>query len=114
METILYLVPTTLGDEEISTNIPRRVFESILHIKYFIVESEKTARRFLARAGLENKIQDIVLEVLNEHSNDADASRLIDWICEHKQVGLLSDAGLPGVADPGSDIVRLAHIQGIK
>jgi len=114
METTLYLVPTTLGDEEISTNIPRRVFESIQHVKYFIVESERSARRFLAKANLDTKIQDIVMEVLDEHSNAADASRLIDWMEEHKQVGLLSDAGLPGVADPGSDIIRLAHIHGIK
>ena len=114
METTLFLIPTTLGEEELSTNIPRRVFESIRQIKFFIVESEKSARRFLAKAGLETKIQEIELEVLDEHSNSADASRLIAWVEEHQLVGLLSDAGLPGVADPGSAIVRLAHAKGFK
>jgi 16S rRNA (cytidine1402-2'-O)-methyltransferase len=114
METTLYLIPTALGEEEISKNIPGRVFASIHHLSHFIVESEKSARRFLARSGLETKIQDLVLEVLDEHSTALDAGRLIDWVVQHKQVGLLSDAGLPGVADPGSEIVRLAHSRNIR
>jgi 16S rRNA (cytidine1402-2'-O)-methyltransferase len=114
METTLYLIPTTLGEEEITTNIPVRVFESIHFLHHFIVESEKSARRFLVKAGLEAKIQDLHLEVLDEHSTTMDAARLIDWVEKNKQVGLLSDAGLPGVADPGSEIVRLAHARNIK
>jgi 16S rRNA (cytidine1402-2'-O)-methyltransferase len=114
METTLYLIPTTLGEEEVSSNIPRRVFESIRHVRHFIVESERSARRFLARAGLDTKIQDVLLEVLDEHSNVSDTSRLIDWVEEHNQVGILSDAGLPGVADPGCAVVRLAHSRGFR
>ena len=114
METTLYLIPTTLGEEEIRKNIPARVFESIRHLRYFIVESEKSARRFLAKAELETPIQELFLEVLDEHSNGNDAERLIEWVELNGQVGLLSDAGLPGIADPGSEIVKLAHIRNIK
>jgi 16S rRNA (cytidine1402-2'-O)-methyltransferase len=114
MAATLYLIPTTLGDQEIRTNIPIRVFESIHFIRHFIVESERNARRFLAKAGLETSIHELNLEILDEHSTAIDISRLIDWVEQNREVGLLSDAGLPGVADPGSEIVRLAHIRNIK
>jgi 16S rRNA (cytidine1402-2'-O)-methyltransferase len=114
MITTLYLISTTLGDQEIRTNIPWRVFESIHFLKHFIVESEKSARRFLAKAGLETPVQDLFLEVLDEHSTATDIARIIEWVDKNKQVGLLSDAGLPCVADPGSEIVKLAHSRNIK
>ena len=90
------------------------MFESIHFLQHFIVESEKSARRFLARAGLVTPLQDLCLEILDEHSTVSDAARLIEWVEQNKQVGLLSDAGLPGIADPGSEIVRLAHARNIR
>jgi 16S rRNA (cytidine1402-2'-O)-methyltransferase len=114
MKTVLYLIPTALGSEEVSTNIPPRVFESIHHLRHFIVESERTARRFLAKARLESRVEELFLEVFDEHSSAMDALRLVEWIEKNGQVGLLSDAGLPGIADPGAEIIRHAHSKGIK
>jgi len=110
----LYLIPTTLGDNEPLEVLPISVKKTIEHIDTYIVENEKTARRFIKRINA-NKVQaNLEMFHLNKFT---DASSLPDFIApclKGIHVGLLSEAGCPGVADPGADVVKLAHENDIK
>lgn len=109
----LYLIPSTIGDTDIKQVIPERVKEIIQSIKIYIVENERTARRYLIKLGIQTPIDDITFFVLNKHTRQ---NNLADFLkpCQNEHVGLLSEAGVPAVADPGSEIVALAHQKGIN
>jgi len=111
----LFLIPVTLGEESDPAQIlPAQVKECINKVSAFIVEDERSARRFLKKAGLERALQETVLYPIGKHSEDRDQSRYLDAALEGKDLGLLSEAGCPGVADPGAEIVRLAHEKNIR
>jgi 16S rRNA (cytidine1402-2'-O)-methyltransferase len=110
----LYLIPTTLGDGNTDDVIPplvARVVEQTLH---FIVENEKTARKFIKQISPEKVQSSLKIEVLNKHTQDAEHSRMIQPCIEGQNIGLMSEAGCPGIADPGASIVKLAHEKGIR
>jgi 16S rRNA (cytidine1402-2'-O)-methyltransferase len=109
----LYLIPTLLGDSDPADVLPENVLEKTRNIKYFIVEEIKTARRFLSKIKTNHKIDDIHFSILNEHTKIADISHFLDPI-EENNIGVLSEAGAPGVADPGADVVKLAHKKKIQ
>lgn len=110
---ILYLIPTPL-DEEGFHCIPAQVIEQVKPLTHFIVEEFKTARRFLKLCQTNTVLQELKLEQLNEHSKKEDLELLIAPLIEGHDLGLLSEAGCPGVADPGADLVKICHEQGIR
>jgi 16S rRNA (cytidine1402-2'-O)-methyltransferase len=84
-------------------------------LDYFIVENTRTARRFLSKAGIERKIDTLEFVELNEHTTEArDIERMLRPVEEGRSAGVISEAGVPGVADPGADIVALAHRKGVR
>ena len=93
--------------------MPRREFEIIETLDCFVVEELRTARRFLSAAGKKGHIDELELHELNEHTEAAQIASLLKLFEGGRNVGLLSEAGLPAVADPGAALVELCHRQGI-
>ena len=93
--------------------LPANVIKIIRELRFFIVEDIRTARRFLAKAKTIHPIDSLTFYTLNEHTTPAEIGHYLDPAKE-QDMGVLSEAGVPGVADPGADIVRLAHQQGIR
>lgn len=112
---ILYLIPTTLGDtSETADVLPVKVNQIINTIDEYIVENEKTARHYLKKMGIKKPLQEIILHPLNQHTKPIEISTYLNSINAGKNIGVISEAGCPGVADPGSEVVRLAHANNIK
>lgn len=114
MKGKLYLIPSPLGDNDPAEVIPAAVLERIQHITTYVVEEERTVRRYLSRAGLKGHIQELELHVLNEHTTAQEISAMGALFEDGRDVGLISEAGLPAVADPGSALVALCHEKGIE
>lgn len=111
---ILYLIPSLLGESPAANVFPPVNREIISRIKYFIVEEIRTARRFLRKICPEIDIDNLTFTLYNEHSNSTDARDFIETLFKGQDVGIISEAGTPCVADPGSLLVHLAHESGIK
>jgi 16S rRNA (cytidine1402-2'-O)-methyltransferase len=109
----LYLFPTPLSEIEIEHVLPKRNLELIRTIKYFISEDAKTARAFLKVCGYP-AISEAQIELLNEHTKENSVASLLEPLLKGENVGLMSDAGCPGIADPGAEVVDLAHKKGIN
>ena len=110
----LYLIPTPLGDNEPAEVLPAGVIERACSLRVFVVEEIRTARRFLSRYGLRGHIAELEFHELNEHSSAADVEALGSLFDRGEDVGLLSEAGLPAVADPGAELVALCHRRGLE
>jgi 16S rRNA (cytidine1402-2'-O)-methyltransferase len=111
---ILYLIPCLLGDSPVERVIPAFNKEITNGLDEFIVEDVRSARRFLIKAGFTKPIDSITFHLLNEHTNSDKVNSCIEGLLKGKNVGLLSDAGCPGIADPGAEVVKLAHRNGIQ
>ncbi|MFK7949048.1 MAG: SAM-dependent methyltransferase [Saprospiraceae bacterium] len=109
----LYLIPTTLGDNALHT-IPSYVVEVIQHVETYIVERAKTARRFLKAAEIGKPLNTITVHELDKHNRTNYISEYLEAALNGQDIGLLSEAGCPGVADPGAEVVALAHRKGIE
>ncbi|MCB9365451.1 MAG: SAM-dependent methyltransferase [Flavobacteriales bacterium] len=115
METgTLYLIPVTLGETPINQVIPEYNTQLINEIDTYIVENIKTARRFLKRSGITIPIPEITFYELNKRTQLEDLASFMKPLLAGKNVGVLSEAGCPGVADPGADIVDMAQQRNIK
>jgi 16S rRNA (cytidine1402-2'-O)-methyltransferase len=110
----LYLLPTTLGGENWQEVIPSFVSELTRQIRHFVVEDVRTARRFLSKLGMPVPISELNFELLNEHTSLEDVHRLLNPLFNGDNVGLLSEAGVPAVADPGANLVAFAHSKGVR
>ena len=111
----LYLIPTTLGETENPFDVlPQTIKRSIELLDYYIVENEKTARKFIKSICPEKVQASLHLSSLNKHTQDSEYNKMIQDCVEGKNVGLMSEAGCPGVADPGAVIVKLAHEKGVQ
>lgn len=110
----LYLIPTTLGENDPMEVLPISVKDFIDKTNYFIVENEKTARRFIKKISPSKSQQDLRLETLNKHTAPEQLSDYLKPCLEGNDVGIISEAGCPGVADPGAEMVALAHQTGIQ
>ena len=108
----LYLIPSTIGDTPPSQVIPEGTLQALRGLGTFVVEEVRTARRFLSAAGLKGQIDALEFHILNEHSSAEDVEAL-GALFERASVGLISEAGLPAVADPGAALVALCHRKGI-
>ena len=110
----LYLIPVPLGHVVPEASLPAPVLERIHHLTHFVVENAKSARAFLKAAGTEQPLQALQLEELNEHTRPDALDRLLAPLRAGHDLGLLSEAGCPAVADPGANLVALAQSEGIR
>ena len=110
----LYLIPTTMGESDPMDVLPQTVKRSIDFIDHYIVENEKTARKSIKAVSPEKKQSELILFTLNKRTEPSEHLDFIKPLLEGKNVGLMSEAGCPGVADPGAVIVKLAHEKGIQ
>lgn len=110
----LYMVPVTLGDDNLSYVIPAEVMKLVQNLEYFVVENEKSARRFLGSVKTNKPVRELHFQLLNEHSAEKDLPALIAPLLAGHHVGMLSEAGCPGIADPGAALAALAHRKSIK
>jgi 16S rRNA (cytidine1402-2'-O)-methyltransferase len=110
----LYLIPVTLGDDNIHQVLPPEVIKIAQNLENFVVESEKSARHFLSTIKTAKPVRELNLNLLNEHTLDKDVAALLAPLLAGKDVGLMSDAGCPGIADPGAKLIELAHLKGIR
>ncbi|MFC0876631.1 SAM-dependent methyltransferase [Saccharicrinis sp. FJH2] len=113
MASHLYLLPSLMGDTAAEDVLPAKNIALIKTLKHFIVEDLRSARRFLKTVDKSIEIDELTFYLLNEHTTPEEASRLIKPLLKGNDVGLMSDAGCPGVADPGADVVALAHEKNI-
>ena len=109
----LYLIPVTLGGDDFLRVIPEKVIGLTRQLRYFIVEDIRSARRFLRLIDKEFPINDSVFFELNEHTGESDITNYLEPIFNGSDIGVLSEAGLPGIADPGAGIIAMAHQKGI-
>jgi len=110
----LYLIPNTLGSDDLSRVIPPYIKEVINTIEHYIVENIQTAAKFLKLAGINKPLRELTFYVLNAKSKESDITSYLDETEGGKDTGLISEAGLPCIADPGSVIVKMAHQKGIQ
>jgi 16S rRNA (cytidine1402-2'-O)-methyltransferase len=110
----LYLIPVTMGECDPMEVLPQTVKRTIEFIDYYIVENEKTARKSIKGVLPEKKQSELVLFALNKHTDAREHLNFIKPLLAGKNMGLMSEAGCPGVADPGAVIVKLAHEKGIQ
>jgi 16S rRNA (cytidine1402-2'-O)-methyltransferase len=109
----LYLIPTLLGEIEPLEVLPLAVRKVIDMTDYFIVENEKSARHFIKRVHPSKNQPDLQLNVLNKYTDPSDLESFLNPCLQGHHMGLLSEAGSPGIADPGADVVAMAHSKGI-
>lgn len=110
----IYLIPTTLGETLPSMVIPQTVLEKTIQLRYFIVENTRTARRYLRLLDKTFPIDDSLFFELNKHTSPNELSSFLAPCMRGKDMGVISEAGVPGVADPGAEIAALAHSRGIQ
>ena len=110
----LYLIPTTLGDNEPLEVLPLSVKQVIEKTSHFIVENEKSARRFIKKITPRKSQGSLHIYILDKYSDDVESQHYLDVCLNGQNVGLLSEAGVPAVADPGAIIVSLAHKKDVK
>ena len=110
----LFLIPSPLGENDPAEVIPGPVLRSLEGFRTFVVEEVRTARRYLSKAGLKGRIGELEFHELNEHTDQATVEGYIKLFDNGNDVALISEAGLPAVADPGAQLVALAHRNGIE
>jgi len=105
----IYLIPVTLGGDDFLKVIPEKVISLTRLLRFFIVEDIRSARRFLRLIDKGFPIDDTVFYELNEHTDESDIVHYLDPVLNGSDIGIISEAGLPGIADPGARIIALAH-----
>ena len=113
----LFLIPSPLGEYDPAEVIPGPVLDRLRGIRKYVVEETRTARRYLSAAGLKGHIGELEFRELNEHTSPQDVESLLELFSSEGEaidVGLISEAGLPAVADPGALLVALCHRNGIQ
>lgn len=111
----LYMIPVMMGEESNPKDVlPESVAKTIEMIDYYIVENEKTARRFIKKIYPEKKQPELKISLLNKHTDISEYAEMLQPCLNGINVGLMSEAGCPGIADPGAVIAKLAHEKGIQ
>ena len=109
MKGKLYLIPTTLGDGPVDAVIPAEAKNIISRLDIFIVENLRSARRYIRKIDAGKPIDDITFFVLNKRTSGKELHEFLEPLNAGSDAGVITEAGVPGIADPGEDIVRLAH-----
>jgi 16S rRNA (cytidine1402-2'-O)-methyltransferase len=110
----IYLIPVTLGGEDYRNVIPEKVLDITRSLRLFVVEDLRNARRYLRLIDREFPINDCQFHELNEHTVEDEISHYLDPVVSGSDMGIMSEAGLPGIADPGAKLVALAHRKHIR
>jgi len=110
----LYLIPTLLGESDWRMVLPASIPEAVYDCRHFIVENIRSARRFLRMLHADFPIDDSQFFLIDKHTKAIEKRAYLDALKSHTKMCLLSEAGCPGIADPGSDIVRMAHEKDIQ
>lgn len=110
----LYLIPTTLGETEPLEVLPLTIKQAVEGIRYFVVENEKSARRFIKKITPRKSQSQLEITLLNKYTEAEALPGYLEPCLQGHPVGVLSEAGCPGIADPGAVLVRLAHELGIR
>lgn len=114
MKQTLYLIPVLMGETSVDQVIPAYNTGIVTKLKYFIVENKRTARRFLKKCDPDIDIDSLTFFELNKHTDKKDISGFLDPMKSGNSIGVMSEAGCPGVADPGADVVAIAQQKGYK
>ena len=114
MSGVLYLIPNTLGECDLEQVLPSVNFKIIKEIKHFIVEDVRTARRFLKKVDKEINIDELQFFTLNKHTSPEEISGYLSPLKTGSNVGIISEAGCPAIADPGAEIVRIAQVKNYR
>jgi len=110
----LFLIPTTLGEIAPLEVLPISIKRAIENINIYIVENEKTARRFIKKISPRKSQQNLQISVLNKYTNPEEIPTFLTPCLNGNNIGILSEAGCPGIADPGADVVKIAHQKSIQ
>ncbi|WP_256002975.1 SAM-dependent methyltransferase [Pedobacter deserti] len=110
----LFLIPVPLADAAAQKSFTPYLVDTINSIDTYIVENEKTARKFLKEAGIRLPQQQLIIHDYGKHNRNSPVGNFFKQLLSGKDVGLMSEAGCPGVADPGADIVAEAHKRGVR
>lgn len=110
----LYLIPVTLGNTPIEQVLPAYNKQVICNIRHFIVEEVRTARRFLKQVDRDINIDELTFYPMGKHADAASFSKYLDALRNSEDMGVISEAGCPAVADPGADVVAIAQREGLK
>lgn len=110
----IYLVPVTLGGEDYSYVVPEKVLSITRSLRLFVVEDLRSARRYLRMIDKKFPVNETIFHELNEHTDDSEISSYLDPVLGGSDMGIMSEAGLPGIADPGAKLVALAHKKSIR
>lgn len=111
---VLYMIPVSLGDDNLGKVLPAEVMQLVQNLEYFVVENEKSARRFLSTIKTKKPVRELNFQSLNEHTDDKDLPKLIAPLLAGYDIGMLSEAGCPGIADPGAALAAIAHRKGAR
>lgn len=114
LQTALYLIPVGLSDAPLDTYLPARNIDIIRQLRHFVVENLRSARRFLRRCDPQFPIDECEFHELNTHTERGGIAPWLEPLRHGTPMGLMSDAGCPAVADPGSDIVAIAQHEGLR
>lgn len=109
MKSKLYLIPSLLGNDDAARNLPAYNLAIIKSIRIFVVENEKSARKFIKTVLPEKKQQELEIHILDKNTSGEELHELSKLFKRGEPIGIISEAGLPAVADPGGKLVRLAH-----
>ncbi|ETN95662.1 SAM-dependent methyltransferase [Zhouia amylolytica] len=110
----VFLIPTTLGEIGPLEVLPLSIKRTVEAVNYYIVENEKTARAFIKKIAPKKSQPSLNIQLLNKYTDDTELPSFLNPCLEGKDVGIISEAGCPGVADPGAEIVNIAHQKNIK
>ncbi len=110
---VLFVLPSLIADVSPDKVLSRGLIDRIMHLDLFFVENIRTSRRFLSKLGVKN-IESLHFELLNKDTSHIEASSYLSLIKNGRNGGILSEAGMPGIADPGSLLIRMAHQEGIR
>ena len=111
---MLYLIPVTLGDSPIARVLPAENRDIIQKIKHFIVEDVRSARRFLKKTDKEINIDELCFYELNQHTSPGEIATFLEPLKCGFDMGVISEAGCPAIADPGAEVVRLTQEKGFR
>ena len=114
MKGKIYLIPTTLGDSNINSVLPEIIKNTVDNISYFIVENIRTSRRYIRKLLPQKDIDSLTFYELNKHTDQNEIPTFIKAAFDGYDIGIMSEAGNPGIADPGSTVVIEAHKKNIS
>ncbi len=110
----LFLIPTTIAEDTIQVVIPQQVLVALKEIQFFLAENTRTARRYLSSLKIYDSIESLTFQVLDKETMETEIAALMAPVLDGNNIGVLSESGCPGIADPGSMAVRFAHQNGIS